>query len=297
MTTTPALRLPALLGDYPNTAAFRRGEIKSPRVAFDFADAKAPHHLFKQVVRELKFDVSELAIVTYLHAKTYGKPLVLLPVVVRGKFQHESLICSAERPVTPAQLNGSRLGIRAHSVTTVTWVRGILQNEYGVDLDSIHWTTFEDPHVAEFSDPPAMTRAPEGKTLMSMLLAGEVDAIVTTGGDLKDPRVRSVIPDPDAAARKWYEKHRAVPINHMVCMKEAALAQNPWLAAEVFRLLAEAKKAAGLPARGEPDWFPLGLEPNRRSLELIIRYAAQQKLIPRAFTVEELFNDVTRKVG
>ena len=296
MNTAATLTLPTLLGDYPNTSAFRKGELGSPRVAFDFADVKAPHHVFKQVVRELKFDVSELAIITYLQAKAYGKPLVLLPVVVRGKFQHESLICTGERPVSTSDLAGRRVGIRAHSVTTVTWVRGIPQNEYGVDLDRIHWITFEDPHVAEFRDPPAMERAAEGKQLMSMLLAGEVDAIVTTGKDLQDPRVCSVIPDPDAAAREWYERHQAVPINHMVCVKETALAAYPWLAEEVFRLLSEARKRAGLPAKGEIDAFPLGVEANRRSLALIIQYAAQQRLIPRAFEVDELFNDVTREL-
>ena len=291
------LTLKTLLGDYPNTAAFRQGELKSSRATYQFADVKTPNHAFKRVVRDLEFDVAELAIMTFLQAKAHGKPLVLLPAVVQGKLQHESIVCRAEEPLAPKDLNGRRVGIRAYSVTTVAWVRGILQNEYGVDLDSIRWVTLEDPHVAEYKDPANAERAVAGKALMPMLLEGEVDAIVTTGKDLKDPRVRFVIPDPDAAAQKWYEKVKAVPINHMVCVKESTLAANPWVAEETFRLLAEAKKKAGFPKAGEPDRFPVGVEANRRSLELSIQYAAQQRLIPREFKVDELFNDVTRNLG
>lgn len=296
-TGTGALRLSALLGDYPSTAAFRRGKLSSSRAAFDFADVEMPHHAFKRVVRDLEFDVAELAIMTYLQAKAHGKPLVLLPAVVRGNFQQESIVCNAARPLAPADLAGRRVGIRAYSVTTVAWVRGILQNDYGVDLDRIQWVTQEDPHVAEYRDPPNAERAAAGRQLMPMLLEGEVDAIVATGEDLKDPRVRPVIPDPDGAARAWYQRHGAVPINHMVCVKASVLAAHPWVAEEVFRLLAESKKAAGLPAKGGIDRVPLGVEPNRRSLELAIQYATQQRLIARAFTVDELFSDITRALG
>lgn len=283
-----------LLGDYPNTAAFRQGQLKSARAQFEFADVKTPNHAFKRAVRDLEFDVSELAIMTYLQAKAYGKPLVLIPAVVRGKFQHESIVSRAAQPLAPRDLEGRRVGIRAYSVTTVGWVCGILQNDYGVNLDRIQWVTLEDPHVAEYRDPPSAIRAAAGKQLMPMLLEGEVDAIVTTGKDLKDPRVKFVIPDPDRAAQSWYERYHAVPINHMVCVKQSTLAANPWVAEEVFRLLAESKKQAGLPKAGEIDRLPFGLERNRKSLELIIRYAVQQGLIPRAFEVDELFSDATR---
>lgn len=296
MSNSPeVIKLRALLGDYSNTRAVRQGEIRSQRLTFDFADVKTPNHAFKRVVRDLEFDVAELAIATYLMAKAHGKPLVLLPAVVRGKFQHESIVCRAERPLAPADLAGRRIGIRSHSVTTVTWVRGILQNDYGVDLDRVHWVTFEDPHVAEVRDPPAFERAAAGKDAMTMLVEGELDAAVLTGASLKDPRVRPVISDPEAAAKVWYQRYGAVPINHMVVVREPLLKANPWLAQEVFRLLAESKKAAG-PAKIGPDPFPLGVEANRKSLELIIRYAAQQGLIPRQYEVNELFNDQTAKL-
>ncbi|MDP2708077.1 MAG: phosphate ABC transporter substrate-binding protein, partial [Burkholderiales bacterium] len=263
----------------------------------DFADVKVPNHAFKRVVRDMEFDVAELAISTYLTAKAHDKPLVLLPVVVRGKFQHESIVCSAARPLAPSDLPGRRVGIRSHSVTTVTWVRGILQNDYGVDLDSVKWVTFEDAHVAEVRDPETFERAPAGKDPLTMLLAGELDAAVMTGASLKDPRVRSLIANPAAAAQSWYQRYQAVPVNHMVTIRESLLKSSPWVAEEIFRLLAESKKAAGLPAGTGPDPFPLGVEANRKSLELVIKYAAQQRLIPRRYEVGELFDDVTRALG
>ncbi len=286
------IRLKALLGDYPNTRALKQGEVRSPRLAFDFAEVKTPNHAFKRVVRDLEFDVAELAIGTYLTARAHGKPLVLLPAVVRGKFQHESIVCRADQPLAPADLAGRRVGIRSYSVTTVTWVRGILQNDYGVDLDKVCWVTYEDAHVAEVSDPPGYERAAAGKDPMTMLLAGELDAAVLTGANLKDPRVRPVIADPDAAAKAWYQQYGTVPINHMVTVRESSLQAHPWLAQEMFRLLAEARQTA--PAKGGPDPYPFGVEATRKSLELIIRYSAQQGLIPRQYGVDELYDERTR---
>lgn len=288
-------RLKAMLGDYPNTSALKQGQLSDPGLVFEYADVKLPQNAFKRVVRDIEFDVAELAIVTYLTAKAHGKPLVLLPVVVQGKFQHESIVCRAGESLTPAALAGRRVGIRSYSVTTVTWVRGLLQNEYGLDLDKVQWVTFEDAHVAEITDPPGYVRAAEGKDMASMLLAGEIDAAVMSGPPLKDPRFQSVIANPDVAAKAWYQRCHAVPVNHMVVMRQSLLEAEPELAQRVFRLLVNARKAAAPAADGiEP--FPQGVAAMRNSLELIIQYSFQQKLIPRQFTVDELFNDVTRQL-
>ena len=148
-------RLKTLLGEHAVTRAFRSAEVSSPELAFDFADVKVAHTAFKRVVRDLEFDLAELAIVTFLLAKAHGKPLRLLPAVVLARFQHSHLVHNAERPVrSPKDLEGKRVGQRSYSVTTATWVRGILADDYGVDLGKVSWVTFEDPHVAEFRDPP-----------------------------------------------------------------------------------------------------------------------------------------------
>lgn len=291
-----SLVLRALLGDYPNTLALKRGEIGSPSIRFDFADVRPPNLGFKDVVRHQKFDVAELAIVTCLQAKAYGKPLILLPAVVVGNLPHPLLAYNAERGhLSPSDLPGRRVGIRAYSVTTSTWIRGILQNDYGIDLDSIRWVTFEDAHVAEYQDPATAVRAPAGKQLLEMLLNGELDAGLVGGADLKDTRLQPVIPNPTAAAQEWCRLHRVTPINHMVVVKESLSKSNPEAVREIFRLLLAAKKAGSVDVT--IDTLQFGVEANRRSLALIIEYSVQQGLIPRRFQVDELFDDVTRVLG
>lgn len=296
MNDSAPLRLRTLLGDYPNTLALKRGELRSPRVALDFADVKAPHSAFKRVVRDLEFDVAELALVTYLMAKAHGKPLVLLPVILFSRNQHPFFVYNAERGVvSPAALAGKRIGIRAYSVTTVAWVRGVLAEDYGFDPASVQWVTFEEPHVAEFTDPRNAVRAPAGKDMTAMLLAGEIDAAVM-GAIPDDPRLKPVIPEPDAAARAWQARHQAIQINHMVVVKESLSRSHPDVVREVYRLFCESKRAAGLPLPGQPDPIPLGVSANRRNLDVAIEYCHRQGLIPRRFTVDELFDDVTRSL-
>ena len=289
--------LPTLLGEYPGTRALRRGEVKSDAVRLDFADVKSAASAFKRVVRDLEFEVAELAIVTFLLAKAHGKPLVLLPAVVLGRFQHPFLVYNRERGLLkPGDLTGRRVGIRSYSVTTATWVRGILAEDWGVDLDRVTWVTFEEPHVAEFRDPANVERAAPGKDLIGMLLAGEIDAAVSGERVQSDPRVVSLIPDPDAAARAWREKHGAIQINHMVTVKASLSRSQPHVVEEVCRLLTESKRAPGPSPAGEPDTTPIGVEANRRNLEVAIDYVYRQRLIPRRFTVDELFDDVTRRM-
>jgi 4,5-dihydroxyphthalate decarboxylase len=290
------LTLRTLLGDYPNTKALKSGDVHSSSVALDFADVKVPNTVFKDVVRHLKYDVAELAIVTYLQAKAHGKPLVLLPAVVVGALPHPFLVYNAERGrIAPADLEGKRVGIRAYSVTTAAWIRGVLQNEHGVDLNSIHWVTFEDPHVAEYSDPPTAVRAPAGKSLVQMLIDGEIDAGVVGGTDLKDARLQPLIPSPDEAAQAWCKKHGVLPINHMLVVKESLVQTNPAAVKEVFRLVRESKQAMS-PVGTGLDPIQFGLANMRRSLELIVEYSTQQGLIPMKFPVDDLFDGMTRNL-
>src|SRR4029077_13952029 len=205
MATATKLKLHTMLGNYPITKPLKNGAVRSDLVDFDFVEVKVANNLFKQVVRDATYDVAELAIVTYLQAKAYGKPYVLLPAVLVSRGQHHTIAYNAERgTLKPSDLNGKRVGLRAYTVTTATWVRGLLASGYGVDLDSIEWITFEDPHVAEYRDPPSVRRAPAGKDLAQMLLDGEIDAAVV-GDKLPDPRLRHLVPDPEAAARAWAE--------------------------------------------------------------------------------------------
>jgi 4,5-dihydroxyphthalate decarboxylase len=266
--------LKTLIGDYPVTRQFRT---RSDR--FEFAQYQGSvASAFKRVVRNLEFDVAEMAIMTFLVAKAFNKPYRLLPFVVMARYQHPYLVTI--QALSPKDLEGKRVGVRSYSVTTGAWIRGILADDYGVDLSKIQWITFEEPHVAEFRDPPNVQRAPAGKEINAMLLAGELDAAVL-GAVPTDPKLKPVIPDPQSAGKRWGEKHGAIQLNHLVGVKNTVSTAE---ADEVYNILLESKKAAG-----NPPMLPHGLEANRRNLEVAIDCAYKQNMIPRRYKVEELF--------
>jgi 4,5-dihydroxyphthalate decarboxylase len=278
-------RLRTLLGDHACTAALKKGLIKSDLVDFDFVEYTPTNKGFKPMVREQAFDVSEMAIVTYLMAKSFDKPMVLLPSVVLARFQHAHALYNAKSgTMTPRDLNNKRVGIRSFTTTTGAWLRGILANDYGVDLNSIDWVTFEDAHVAEFRD--ATERAPQGKQIVQMLLDGDLDAVLGEKSEL--PGLKPLFPDVGREEKAWFAKHGVVPINHMVVISRELANAHPEAVREVFRLLQE---SAALAPSGSPQF---SAEEMRRSLEMIIGYAAQQGLIPRAYAVDELLDDLTR---
>jgi 4,5-dihydroxyphthalate decarboxylase len=279
------MRLRTLLGTHPCTAALKDGSITSDSVAFDFVEYSPANKGFKPMVREGAFDVSEMAIVTFLMAKSVGKPMVLLPNVVVSRFQHAYALYNAKQgTLKPSELNGKRVGIRSFTTTTGAWLRGILANEHGVDLDKVDWVTFEDAHVAEYHD--TTKRAPASKQIVQMLIDGELDAVLGEKSD--HPDLKPLFPDPSKEEQSWFAKHAVVPINHMVVVKQQLSEQNPDAVREVHRLLLEAAKDTKHTRPSFPD------HNIRRSLGMIIDYAVQQGLIPRAFTVDELFDDVTR---
>ena len=292
---TAKTKLFTLLGNYPNAMALKNGAVKSDLVEFDFADVKVSNTAFKPLVREAKFDVGELAIVTFLQAKTYGKPYVLIPATVLGRGQHHTIAYNPERgQLKASDLAGKRVGVRAYTQTTGAWVRGFLADDYGVDTAKVHWITFEDPHLAEYTDPAFVTRAPEGKELTQMLLDGELDAAIV-GDKLPDPRLKPLIPDADAVARQWAHAHGGVPINHMMVVRDTIAKSRPDVVREVYRMLKESRHAVPPAAdNGLLDPWRFGVEANRRSLEIVIDYSYSQKLIPRKFAVDELFDGSTR---
>jgi len=287
------MKLFTLLGDYANTLPIKQGAVPSDLVEFEFADIKVANTGFKPLVRDAKFDLGELAIVTYLQAKAYGKPYVLLPVPIVARSQHHTIAYNPERgALSPKQLEGKRIGVRAYTVTTGVWVRSILREQYGVDLGKVHWVTFEDPHLAEYTDPPSMERAAAGKNLAQMLLDGELDAAVV-GDKLPDPRLKQLIPDSEQAAKTWAAGH-GEPINHMLVIRSALSQARPDVVREVFRIFKEARDIAARGGNRNAAALAFGLAPNRASLETVIGNAFEQKLLPRKFSVDELFDDVTR---
>jgi len=270
------------LGKSPLVRALKDGSVASDRVGFDFVEVEPVTRAFRRMTRAMEFDLCEIALTTHAQARAFGKPITALPVVLLHGLHHGALICRRESPLRgPAELAGGRIGVRAWSQTTGVWMRGVLQDEYGIAPDAMTWLTEEDAHVQEFADPPFVQRIAPGQDLRAMLLAGEIDAAVALAG--VDPAaVRTVIPDADAVAEVWSRRTGVHPINHVVVVKDALLAAHPWLAGELIRLFTAARGHA-------TDPVPYGIDANRPAIEMLMRYAAQQGLIPRAYRVEELF--------
>ena len=259
LTRPDKVKLHTLLGNYSNVMALKDGRVKSDLIEFDFPDFPVPNRGFKPLVREHRFDCGELAIVTFLQAREFGLPYVLLPATAVGRGQLHTVAYNSERgTMKPSDLNGGKFGVRSYTQTTGIWVRGILAESYGVDWSKVEITTMEDPHVAQYKDPPFVKRAPESKQLPQMLIDGEVDAALI-GDKFPDPRFKTLVPDADAASAKWAAEHGGVPINHMVVVRESLSRERPDVVRDVFRRLHESKRSAGLPDAGAPDPYRFGV--------------------------------------
>jgi 4,5-dihydroxyphthalate decarboxylase len=297
LTRPDKVKLHTLLGNYANVMAMKDGRVTSDLIEWDFPDYPTANRGFKPMVREHKFDCGELAIVTFLQAKAAGVPYVLLPATVVGRGQLHTVAYNSERGTkNPSDLNGGSFGVRSYTQTTGIWVRGILAEDYGVDWSKVKITTMEDPHVAGYKDPSFVNRAPETKQLPQMLIDGEIDAALI-GDKFPDPRFKTLVPDAEAANKAWAEKNGGVPINHMVVVREKIARERPDVVEEIFRVFKAARELDKTAPKGAQDPYRFGVEANRKALERIIDYSVKQQMIPRAFTVDELFDDVTRKLA
>lgn len=282
------MRLSAALGRYRHTEAILSGAIAAPGVTLDFAQLSTANRAFAPMVRESRYDISEMAIATFLMAKAYARPLVLLPVAVAARFQESALFCLRDGAVKrPEDLKGRRVGVRSYSQTTAMWLRGVLAERHGVPSDSVRWITFEASHVAEAADPPCAERAPPGAELMAMLKAGEVDAAIF-GNDLPaDPAITTVFPDPAAAGEAFRAAHGFVPVNHLVCVRRDLAERQPETLVALDAMFRRALDGTAL---------PVGREALAPPLALAIRYCTEQGLLPRPLTLDDVWDGLPAEI-
>ncbi len=276
--------LSVAIGNYPHTRLLK--ERLAGSKDFDFVEVSPITKAFAQMVRQGTYDISEMALVTFLQAKAFGKPLVLIPAAAAARSQEVSLIRLANNDSIkgPADLKGKRIGVRAYSQTTGAWVRGILAETFGVTPEDVHWTTFEDPHVAEYSDPPFATRAKPGSVLLDMLRSGELDAIIVGNDKPADADLADVYPDADAAGREFTRKHGFVPVNHVIVAKQSV--------ADTHRatLMAfwDEVKAAWKDTPSAKD-LPIGRKAIEPSVALALTYISAQSMLPRPMTEADVW--------
>jgi 4,5-dihydroxyphthalate decarboxylase len=264
---------------------------------------------FRRMVRGLEFDISEMALTTYICAKAHGKRFTALPIYLVRAFHHEAIFCSTTSGIqNPKDLEGKRVGInRGYTVTTSVWARSILQHQYGVDLNKITWVTPGDDHVEEFRPPANVIAMPKGMSLADRLVAGELSAAI--GIESSHAEIRPLIPNADEVAFKALARYGHYPINHTLVVKDDLLNDHPQLARDIFTVFAMAKnryvdrlRSGNIekPTRVDElhrrvmeitgrDPLPYGINLNRNVLGELIEAAAEQKIIPRVFPIEDLF--------
>jgi 4,5-dihydroxyphthalate decarboxylase len=282
----PGAVLSVALGRTARTEALFDGRVADPGLPLDLPAIPVISRAFAPMVREGRYEASEMAIATFLMAREAGVPLVLLPCVLAARFQESALLCRADGPVRgPADLRGKRIGVRAYSQTTGMWLRGILRDRFGLAADAMQWTTFEDAHVPSFRDPPWSARAPEGATLEGMLESGKIDAAIFGNDTPRNPAFRPVIADPEAAGAAFLAAQGFVPVNHLlVARADVARDRAPALQA-LLGLLARAGAAVSARAALAP------------ALTLAARYGAEQGLTARALRLDEIWEGTPPGIG
>jgi 4,5-dihydroxyphthalate decarboxylase len=300
-----------------NNRALKDGTVTPEGATFDFEEIPVLVQGFRRMVRTLEFDVCEMALTTYLVARSHGVRFTAIPAFLVRGFHHGAITVDTRHGITqPKDLEGTKVGVnRGYTVTTGVWARSILADEHGVDLDSITWVLSGDEHVEAYRPPANVVPAPSGRTLDEMLASGELAAVV--GVDIDSPDARPLLGDPSAAARTALVDRGLWPINHLVVVRDELLEQHPDLGRRVFDAFAESKRryvqqltAGTLPEltatdrmhrtvmelTGWDDPLPYGIEPNRKVLEELLRSAVDQHILDRAPRLEDVFTADTRDV-
>jgi 4,5-dihydroxyphthalate decarboxylase len=289
------------------TRALKDGSVQPGGFTLEFEEVPVLIHAFRRMVRELAYDVSEMAFTTYLAARAHGKPFTALPVFCVRGFHHGAIRTAAASGLTPLGLEGQRAGVnRGYTVTTGVWARGILADEYGVDLGQVTWVLSGDEHVAGYVPPSNVVPVEPGQDVPAMVASGELAAGI---GIPAGPETKTLIPDAGEAGYRALRERGYYPINHLVVVRDELLAEHPDLAPSLFEAYAEAKRRYVAALRsGEiadpgphermyqrvaeitgADPMPYGIAPNQAMIDQLIRYAVDQKILEAPVTAREIF--------
>jgi 4,5-dihydroxyphthalate decarboxylase len=308
-----------------HTAAVKDGSITIKGVAAEFVEVVPIIAAFRRMVRDVEFDVCEMAPTTYLIARARGAPYIALPIFVMRRFHHGGFVVRPDANIrVPKDLEGKKAGVRAYSVTTGVWTRGIFTNEYGLDADKVTWVVDDEEHVTTLKLPDNVIHAPPGKSLASMMASGELQAGFTgpagigragaptanweQGGQTPAQNYPELISDAANVEADWYRRTGIYPIHGTIVVKTEVLAKNPPIGRALYDAFTTAKNAyverlsnghgdsendkryrSFSPLMGDP--LPYGMKANRASIDALMSYALQQKLIPERMPIEQAFFD------
>ena len=311
------LKLRTVTRTQGNNKALKDGTVKPRRCALEFVEVDPLIDAFRRMVRGLEFDVSEMAMTTYITARAHGKRFTGLPIFLVRAFHHGAIVYNTKSGIrSPKDLEGRKVGVnRGYTVTTGLWARAVLQHQYGVDLDTITWVLSGDEHVAEFRPPSNVIPIAKGKKMADLVASGELPAAI--GVEVESPDVKPLIDDAGDQGLEALRSRGHYPINHLLVVKDDLIDAHEDLAPDLFNAFAEAKRIYVRRLQGGQienptrvddlhrrvmeitgrDPLPYGIASNRQTLEEVIQYALEQRIIARPVTVEELFPPSTHRLA
>ncbi|NEB75695.1 ABC transporter substrate-binding protein [Streptomyces sp. SID14478] len=309
-------KLTTVLGDFPHGQPLLDGDVGIDGYAIDPVEVTPVIGAYRRMIRDLEFDVCELAPVSYLMARQEGVALTAVPVFLNRRFHHGDVQCAADSGIrVPRDLEGRRVGVRAYSVSTGVWVRGVLRDEYGVDIDKITWVVDDDDHV-EGRVPPNVERVTDGRSLGELLRAGEIDAALTGNagtGRAGSPRAGwtaaaapradaddgpyPLFPEAGTLAVDHYLRTGVYPLHSLIALRTELVDRDPELPSKLYTAFAESKHRH---LAAQPEWsavprlarqgraiggdpVPYGIEANEPSLSAMVRFAKDQGLLDDDF--------------
>jgi 4,5-dihydroxyphthalate decarboxylase len=324
MANEPQLKI--AIASYGHTKALKWGDVRIEGVDPAFVEVAPIIGAFRRMVRDLEFDVCEMAPTTYMIARALGAPFIALPIFLMRRFHHGGFVVRPDADIKVAKdLEGKKVGVRAYSVTTGVWTRGIFVNEYALDSSKVTWVVDDEEHVTALKLPPNVVHAPEGKSLQSMMKAGEIQAGFTgpagvgragppvSGWDKAAPVAADTYPELIADVEKveadWFRRSGIYPIHGLIVVKDEHIKRHPWLARSLMDAFVAAKKPylealkAGQGDAPEDkryrnflslmsDPLPYGMAANRASIEALVTYSLQQKLIPSRPQLDQVFVEI-----
>ncbi|MDR5832309.1 ABC transporter substrate-binding protein [Caballeronia sp. LP006] len=319
---TRKVKLKIAIAEHPHTSAIRNGTIPIDGVDAEFITVRPQIGAFRRMVRDVEFDVCELAPTTYIIARAYGAPFVGLPIFVVRRFHHGGLLVRPDAGIrNPKDLEGKKVGVRAYSVTTGVWTRQVLIDEFGLDSSKVTWVVDDEEHVTQLKLPSNVMHAPEGSSLADMMAEGELAAgfgaaagigrkgAPTGGWQEVEADYPDLLPNAAELEADYYQRTGVYPMHGMIVLKDSVLAEHPWIAKSIYDAFDQAKKQwlerlnSGDATNASDkkylelqkivgyDPLPYGLAENLKTIETLESTAFKQGLTPRRMSIEELFVD------
>jgi len=316
------VHLKIAVAEHPHTSAIRDGSIPIEGVDAEIVTVKPQIGAFRRMVRDLEFDVCEIAPTTYIIARAYGKKFKALPIFVVRRFHHAGLLVRPDAGITsPKDLEGKKAGVRAYSVTTGVWTRQVLIDEYGVDNSKINWFVDDEEHVQELKLPANVSHVAAGDSLADMMARGDIvagfDAAAgigrtgapTGGWQEVEANYPDLFPNAEELEADYYARTKVYPMHGTIVVKDSVLEEHPWVARSIYDAFTKAKDAwvaklnsgeatgAGADKYRKlqkivgADPLPYGIEANRATIEALEKTAFDQGLTPRRMSMDELFVD------